>query len=68
MSVNISYGVTLAEYRAIEPTLQRPLTLGSIKRRPRTDADLQGLHIKDIQKKPSTQAAAAARSRAKKIA
>jgi hypothetical protein len=66
MKVDLSYGITSQEYAKIEPTLERPLSLGGIRRRPRTDADLQGLQIRDIQKKPSSGAASTARSRAKR--
>lgn len=66
MKFDLTYGITAAEYRAIEPTLSRPLTLGGIRKRPRKDADLQGLQIKDIQKKPSSGAVSTAKSRAKK--
>jgi hypothetical protein len=68
MTFDLKYGITAAEYKAIEPTLTRPLSLGGIKKRPRTDADLQGLQIKDIQKRPTSGAVATAKSRAKRVA
>ena len=63
---DLSYGITAAEYREIEPQLTRPLTLGGIRKRPRLNSELQGMQIKDIQKKQSSGAAATARSRAKR--
>lgn len=51
MKIDLSYGLTAAEYAAIEPDLVRPLTLGGVKRRPRHDGDLLGFQIRDIQAK-----------------